>query len=50
MVVCHLGYDDPKVLSMRTGSDGVEASAIGIGESVSIIALSRLAHRLRRHS
>ena len=49
-VVGYIESNDPKVLPMRTGSDGVGASAAGTGESVSDIALSRLAHRLHPHS
>ena len=50
LVVCNLGHDDSEVLPMRTGSDGVGVSAVGMGESIFDTALSCLAHRLHWHS
>ena len=45
MVVCRLGDDDSKVLPLRTGSDGVGPSAVGMGESMFDIALGHLVHK-----
>ena len=44
MVVCHLGDDDPEVLSMRTGSDGVGATTVETGESASDATFGRVGH------
>ena len=46
MVVCHLGDDDSKVLSLMIGSDGVGTSAVKTRESTFDTALGHLVHRL----
>ena len=49
-VVRHLGAEDSKVLPVRTGTDGVGASAVGTGESLHGTALGRLVYGLHWHS
>ena len=49
MVVCPLGAEDSKVLPMRTGTDGVGASAVGMGESPCGTTVGRLIHGLHQH-
>ena len=46
MMVCHLGAKDSKVLLVRTGTNGVGASAIGMGESLCVTALGCLVYKL----
>ena len=45
MVVCRLGDDEPEVLCVRTGSNGVGASAIRMGESLCGTAPGGLVYR-----
>ena len=42
--------EDTEVLYVRTGSDGVGATAVRTGESVHDTALGRLGHMLHWHS
>ena len=48
-VVCPLGAEDSKVLLVRMGTDGVEASDVGMGESPCGTTLGPLVHGLHQH-
>ena len=48
-MVYHLGAEDSEVLPVRTGINGVGASAVGTGESLCGTAPGRLVYGLHQH-